>query len=568
LSDGKLVSLVAAFIILALVVHASRVDALSSSQTPVIRIGEWKSPSYGVLTPWGGLAFDPAGNLWVADSANNRVLGFMPPFSNNMSASYVMGQPDFVGNGSGIGADRLNYPIGVAFDRDGNLWVSDTRNNRLLEFDSPFHNGMNASVVIGQSNFWSNSSSLSRNALSGPWGITFDASGDLWVADVGNSRVLEFQPPFTSNMNASLVVGELDFTRDDCNPLTLPLSSNGKCGTRTILNVPWQVAFDPSGDLWVAEGWNSGRLLEFKPPFNNGMQTSVVMQPVYASAVTFDSAGNIWLGCWDCGLALEYRPPFSENSIVWENGVAVNATVSLGGYPASGNYSFYDANTIPNVMTPVGLTFDSAGNLWVADSRSSWLMANLIGRVVAYDAQVHPLDTQEGRVYFENQGGLLAPLSAIPVTQMDSIQFPEGLFNFTIQGLPAGGSVMVTVSFSHSLSSGIEWWSRRGDQWKRLPATQVQVEANNMTLTLTNASRDGVISEFGGPILGPTNATTSAAITTTATTRTTTASIASQPQNPSQLTVILGVTATIVIALTTVALYRKHARMSNRNQNA
>jgi hypothetical protein len=184
---------------------------------------------------------------------------------------------------------------------------------------------------------------------------------------------------------------------------------------------------------------------------------------------------------------------------VWANGVALNSTISLGGYPASGNYSFYDATTIPNVILPVGLTFDCAGNLWVDDSRSSWLIANLIGRVVGYDAQVHSLDTREGRVYFENQGGLLAPLSAILFTQMDSLKFPQGLFSFTIQGLPAGGSVNVTVSFPQALPPGTEWWIRQGDQWKRLPASQVHLEGNNISLTLTHASPDGVISEVGGP---------------------------------------------------------------------
>jgi len=209
----------------------------------------------------------------------------------------------------------------------------------------------------------------------------------------------------------------------------------------------------------------------------------------------------------------------------------------------------------------VGLTFDSAGNLWVVDARSSWLIG-LLGRVVGYDAQDHPLDTFEGRVYFENQGGLLARLSAIPFTQMDSMKFPEGLFNFTIQGLPAGGSVTVTVSFPNAIPPGMEWWSRQGDQWKRLPATQTHLEGNNMTLILTHASPDGVISEVGGPAEAPANVTAYTEGT----------SINTLPQNelvttPTPPAITLATVAG-AIAVSLVVFYWRHKRKQTSPKSA
>lgn len=438
--------------------------------------------------------------------------------------------------------------MNVAFDHAGNLWVADLWNSRLLDFVPPFHSGMNASVVIGQTNFSTAFFNTTRNGFSGPEQVAFDSSGNLWVADGGNGRVLEFQPPFSTGMNASLVLGEPDFTHRYCQPSTL--GSHASCSNHSLLTGPGGIAFDPQGDLWITESYAiNGRLVEFKPPFKSGMQTSLEIEPVFASAITFDSTGNLWLGCWSCGRAVEYRAPLSENSIVWENGVPLNSTISLG-YTPSGNYSFN------NVIRPVGLALDSAGNLWVVDSRSSWLMADLIGRVVGYDAQVHSLDTREGRVYFENQGGLLAPLSAIPFAQMDSIQFPEGLFNFTIQGLPAGGSVTVTISFPHALPLGIEWWSRQGDQWNRLPATQVHLEGNNMTLIFTHASPDGVISEVGGPAEAPANVT---AYTETSSVNT------FSPQNelvttPTPPAITLASVAGAIAAVSLVVFYWKHKR--------
>jgi streptogramin lyase len=77
----------------------------------------------GQMSDAEGMAFDPAGNLWVADVDNNRVEEF--------SASGVyLGQVGSAGSGPG----QFQWPEGLAFDAAGNLWVADTANNRLQEF--------------------------------------------------------------------------------------------------------------------------------------------------------------------------------------------------------------------------------------------------------------------------------------------------------------------------------------------------------------------------------------------------------------------------------------------------
>jgi DNA-binding beta-propeller fold protein YncE len=67
--------------------------------------------------------FDSAGNLWVADGGNNRIVEFS-------STGTYLGQFGSYGTGPGQFAD----PQGLAFDAAGNLWVADTDNNRLEEF--------------------------------------------------------------------------------------------------------------------------------------------------------------------------------------------------------------------------------------------------------------------------------------------------------------------------------------------------------------------------------------------------------------------------------------------------
>ncbi len=489
------IGLAIAGLLISIVLPTPHAGAFSNGQSAAISIGQWESPSYGILSPDGGLVFDPLGNLWVAATFNNRVLGFRPPFSGNMSASYVLGQLNFQGTKYGTGPDRMGRPIGITTDSKGDVWVVDPDNSRILAFEPPFHNGMNASIVIGQHDFKSTTPSLSRSGLYPEW-ATFDAAGDLWVSDGGNSRVLEFQPPFSTGMNASLVIGQPDFTHDYC-----PIASEG-CESWTVLHGPGDIAFDPAGNLWAIEyAENPERLIEFKPPFSNGMRASNVFSgglPAF-NVLAFDSAANLWMGSSQG--VFEFKPPFSNPYTQ-----PVNASASLGGYPGE--------SWSQNLLTPSGLTFDSSGNLWVTDCVTCWLMTGWDGRVLGFNAGVHSVDTTSGTVSFANRGGLLLPLSHIQLTQTDSITFPAGLFNFTIQGLPADDSVTVTVSFPHALPAGMGWWSRQGNGWKRLPANQTQVEGNNMTLIFTHASLDGAISEVGGPAEAPANLTETNSINT------------------------------------------------------
>ena len=176
----------------------------------------------GLCGPWS-LAFDPSGNLWVLDGANNRILEFKPPFTTGESASIVLGQADFTSSACNITQNGICPTDGgqIRSDKHGNIWESDTHDNRVLEFPkgAGFTNGENASVVIGQPNFTSNSETTSKNGLSFPWGLTFDSKGNLYVSEEGNCRVLKFKGKkgkFKTNQNATLVLGQSNFTTGTC----------------------------------------------------------------------------------------------------------------------------------------------------------------------------------------------------------------------------------------------------------------------------------------------------------------------------------------------------------------
>jgi secreted PhoX family phosphatase len=131
-------------------------------------------------------------------------------FTTGQNATTVIGHTDFdiVGTiHSNTTASTLYFPDGIAFDKLGNLWVVDTGFNRVLEFIPPFTNGENGSTVLGQVDFVSSQANLSSTGLDQPYGLTFDKYGNMWVADTNNNRIVEYTFPFRTGESTSLVIG-------------------------------------------------------------------------------------------------------------------------------------------------------------------------------------------------------------------------------------------------------------------------------------------------------------------------------------------------------------------------
>lgn len=310
------------------------------------------------------LAFDSTGNLWVADTFNNRVLEYKAPFSNGMEATTVLGQPDFTSSAPAISKTGLHSPAEVVFNPSGSLWVADADNNRLVEFTTPFANGNGASLVFGQSTYTS-SLSQGQQSLYQPQAVTSDSSGNLWVTDAQNNRVVEYKAPLANGMSASLAIGQANLTRD--------LGST----TRSGLTTPFMALFDKSGDLWVSDFGNN-RILEFTPPFSTGMNATLVLGQAsfttgdaadtqtgfYApSGMAFDASGNLWVADTDNSRVLEFTAPFTSD---------------MGASLVLGQLSFVSASsgTSASQMTgPTGVAFDSAGDLWVADAFNNRVVA-------------------------------------------------------------------------------------------------------------------------------------------------------------------------------------------------
>jgi hypothetical protein len=164
------------------------------------------------------MAVDSAGNLYVTDFWNHRVLKYNAPFSTDTVADDVWGQDNFLANScnkslpfpdariaTAVDATTLCFSwgrsnawtAGVDVDANGNVWVADSGNNRVLRFPPGSHA---ADLVLGQSDFGSRAEGAGLNQLRSPVAVRMNSRGWVYVADQGNNRVMVFEPPFAPNM--------------------------------------------------------------------------------------------------------------------------------------------------------------------------------------------------------------------------------------------------------------------------------------------------------------------------------------------------------------------------------
>ena len=156
------------------------------------------------------VAVDGAGNVYIADTNNNRVLEYDTPFTKGTAASRVFGQGgSFTSaekNLGGISANSMFIPDGVAVDTSGALYVAEQLNSRVLVFKTPMHS-TTADLVLGQGSSFTTGAcnqggAASAATLCKPQGLALDASSNLYVADVVNNRVLEYDQPISTGRSS------------------------------------------------------------------------------------------------------------------------------------------------------------------------------------------------------------------------------------------------------------------------------------------------------------------------------------------------------------------------------
>jgi sugar lactone lactonase YvrE len=219
-----------------------------------------------------GLAIDAVNNkLYVADWANNRVLRFSLPITQNSQLpEVVFGQVNFTSGaangGGGTSATGLSGPFGMSVDASGNLWIPEVNNNRVLMIPSAHiaSNGASGTVVLGQPNLTANASGLSSQNIFNPYSARHDAAGNIWVADISNRRALRFDAPLSTFQNASIAIGVPDF-------LTNNLVAPSAVRTRFVADIAIV------GTALYMTDYDNHRILRFDAPYTTGMAASVVL---------------------------------------------------------------------------------------------------------------------------------------------------------------------------------------------------------------------------------------------------------------------------------------------------
>ena len=288
---------------------------------------------YGLSGPIG-VFVDASGRLWVGDSFNNRVLRFnnAATKANGAAADGVLGQPNFTSRGYATSQKSMSYPLALAVDASGRLWLADSNNNRVLRFDNAATkaNGANADGVLGQRNFTSSSYFTTRAGMGGTTGVAIDiANGRLYVSDYGNNRILVFNGAagLANGASASYVLGQKDFTTGTAN--TGGVSA-------TTLAEPNNIFYDQAAKvLWVADTYNN-RVLVYGSPFTTISSTSTaaydgwVLESAAASHVggSLGATGTLRLG--DNASNRQFRSILSFNTAALpDNAVIHSVTLKI-----------------------------------------------------------------------------------------------------------------------------------------------------------------------------------------------------------------------------------------------
>lgn len=302
------------------------INSYQTGDTPALILGQ-PGPQYSQVLGIGqqgfsslnGLAVDPqTGNLYAADTGNNRVLRFLAPFSNlnRVQPDAVYGQANFTTKTPGAANNALNGPRGVAFDSAGNLWIADTGNHRVLRYPASVLNSATqpaADLVIGQKDFTGGSANaggqISASGFDTPMALAFDNQNNLYVSDYNNTRVLRFSPPLSTNMAATGVWGESNF------------ASRGvpQQATASSLRGPVGLSTDDSGNLYVAIPQDN-RVLAFPTATAIGSAAKTVFGQTDFSTTTGDTGAAPLASSGSLATPADVKVDASGNIVVVDSG--------------------------------------------------------------------------------------------------------------------------------------------------------------------------------------------------------------------------------------------------------
>jgi DNA-binding beta-propeller fold protein YncE len=275
------------------------------------------------------VAVDSGGNVYIADTGNNRVQVF-----DSAGAHIAVWGADGGDGSPGTGEGEFNAPAGIGVNSSDQVYVADTGNNRIQIFDT---DGTFAEVWgAGGGDGTSGSGDKEFN---GPYGIHFDGNDNIYIADKGNDRIQKY-------------------TQDGTYLATIDAG-----GT---LSSPTGLAIDSSGIIYVVERDSNRISILDTSTDSSGQITGTwpddlrdppgpypTFNLYWPHDIVIDGNGYVFFSVRENNLILRYNP---ADEVIEKWGAAPN---DYFGSPAGSNDAEFSR--------PSGLSLDGSGNLFVAD---------------------------------------------------------------------------------------------------------------------------------------------------------------------------------------------------------
>jgi sugar lactone lactonase YvrE len=189
-----------------------------------------------VLMRPSGVAFDAAGNLYIADTDDNLILQVSPV--GILSTVAGTGDQGYSGDNGSAKSAVLDSPAGVAVDAAGNIYIADTHNNRIRKVTS----GTITTIAgTGAAGFSGDGGAAASAVLNLPTAVAVDGAGNLYIADTNNHRIRKISG---TTINTVAGDGEQLYLND------------GVAATQTGLDSPSGIAVDKAGNLYIGDTHN------------------------------------------------------------------------------------------------------------------------------------------------------------------------------------------------------------------------------------------------------------------------------------------------------------------------
>ncbi|HLH44627.1 MAG TPA: hypothetical protein VKV74_16675 [Bryobacteraceae bacterium] len=391
--------------------------------------GDNGPPTSAVFNHPGPIALDSSGNLYIADTLNNRVRKV------NWSANVIKtiagnnGSGGYSGDGGLATLASLNGPRGVAIDSAGNVFIADSNNNVIRRVDAV--TGKISTVAgNGVAGFSGDGGPAGNASLNSPRGLAFDSSGNLYIADYYNSRIRVI-----SNGTIQTIAG-------GAGPV-FGYGGDGGLATNAVLNFPSAVAVDSSGNVYVSDTQNNAiRILTPAP--SPPILSKGGVQQAGAFGACLAAAPGSWIEIYGSSLAPDAR---SWGTADFTGSYAPikldDVTVTIGGQYA---YLSYISGRQVNVQVPSTIG-TGVQPLFLSTSEGTSAQYNLRVNAVEPGFYAPPSLMLNGKQYvaaYLPDGTFVAPPGSIPNATSRQAKPGETITLYGIgfgpvsDGIPAG----------------------------------------------------------------------------------------------------------------------------------